>query len=256
MSESENPVVLRVNDLMVGYGGSAILKEVNFNLRKSSCLVIMGESGCGKSTLLKTMIGLLRPQLGSVNILGKDLWGDSFEPDRNLLLQIGVLFQGSALWSSMTLEENVSLPLQIFTNLSSSEIRDLVQYKLSLVGLSDFEKFYPSELSGGMRKRAGLARAMALDPQILFFDEPSAGLDPTSSRKLDELIIELKESLDLTFVVISHELPSIFSIADDSIYLGGSEFSIIDRGCPRWLLDNSTHAEVRSFLSRTNHHEL
>jgi len=212
--------------------------------------VIMGDSGCGKSTLLRHMIGLMTPARGDVLYGGESFW--DADPDQRAQFQrrFGVLFQGGALWSSMTLAENVGLPLGQFTDLSRESIREVTALKLALVGLSGFEEFYPSEISGGMRKRAGLARAMALDPDILFFDEPSAGLDPLSSRRLDELILELSESLGTTVVVVTHELASIFAIADDSIFLDAETHTMLARGDPRVLRDESDSPKVREFLTR------
>ena len=195
------------------------------------------------------MVGLLEPVQGMISISGKTLWDENSNRSK-ILNEFGVLFQGGALWSSMTIRENVALPLEIHTDLAEREIEDIVRYKLSLVGLSGFENFHPSQLSGGMKKRAGLARALALDPKILFFDEPSAGLDPITSKRLDDLITELKESLGMTFVVISHELASIFDIADDAIFLDAKSKTLLDRGSPSTLLDESAHPEVVDFLTR------
>ena len=250
MTNTPKKELIKVDNLDVGYLRKTILVGLNFAINRGECTAVIGASGCGKSTLLKTMVGLLRPLRGNVLIDGRELWCGNAEPSAELLHEMGVLFQGGALWGSMNILENVCLPLTMFTPLGKNEILDLARYKLSLVGLSGFENLYPSELSGGMRKRAGLARALSLDPSILFFDEPSAGLDPLSSRQLDELINKLKENLGITFVVITHELESIFSIADNCLFLGGDAFTVMDNGSPQHLRDNSNHAEVRSFLSR------
>ncbi|MBN38595.1 MAG: polyamine ABC transporter ATP-binding protein [Opitutae bacterium] len=248
--ETEKTPVLRVENLKLSYGDYEVLNEVSFEVRDGSCLVIMGGSGCGKSTLLKSLVGLLEPAEGEVYFDSRNLWASSMEDREEILRGFGVLFQGGALWSSMNLLENVSLPLETYTDLSESEVARVAEYKLGLVGLSGYEEFYPSQLSGGMKKRAGLARAMALDPKVLFFDEPSAGLDPLSSRRLDDLINELKESLGMTFVVVSHELASIFEIADDSIFLDAKSKTLLHQGSPASLLETSEHDHVRSFLSR------
>ena len=239
-----------VSNLSLGYGSSLVLKDVTFSVKEGDCLAIMGGSGCGKSTLLKSLIGLLTPRSGSILLKGRNLWESSIKKRKEILMSFGVLFQGGALWSSMDLVENISLPLREYTNLRNREIREIARYKLSLVGLSGYENYFPSELSGGMKKRAGLARAMALDPSILFFDEPSAGLDPITSRKLDELISELKQSLGMTFVVVTHELASIFAIADDSIFLDADQQTLLDQGKPAYLLENSMHDRIREFLKR------
>jgi len=248
--ETEKNPVLRVENLKLSYADYEVLNGVSFEVRDGSCLVIMGGSGCGKSTLLKALVGLLEPAEGEVYFDSRNLWASSMEDREEILRGFGVLFQGGALWSSMNLLENVSLPLETYTDLSESEVARVAEYKLGLVGLSGYEEFYPSQLSGGMKKRAGLARAMALDPKVLFFDEPSAGLDPLSSRRLDDLINELKESLGMTFVVVSHELASIFEIADDSIFLDAKSKTLLHQGSPASLLETSEHDHVRSFLSR------
>jgi phospholipid/cholesterol/gamma-HCH transport system ATP-binding protein len=248
--ESNHPAVLRVEKLDLAYGDFEVLQDVSFEVKNGSCLVVMGVSGCGKSTLLKSLIGLLPPKNGRVFFHSDDLWASDTKERLGILRRLGVLFQGGALWSSMNLLENVSLPLETYTDLSETEIGQIAEYKLSLVGLAGYEEFYPSQLSGGMRKRAGLARAMALDPKVLFFDEPSAGLDPLTSRRLDDLINELKESLGMTFVVVSHELASIFEIADDSVFLDATTKTLLDQGNPTWLAENSEHEHVRSFLNR------
>ena len=249
MNSVESNPIITVKNLQLAYGKHLVLKNVSFEVEQGHCLVVMGGSGCGKSTLLKSMIGLLEPIQGEICINGNMLWVDNSHGNK-IAKEFGVLFQGGALWSSMTIHENVALPLSLHTDLADKEIEELVHYKLSLVGLSGFENFYPSQLSGGMKKRAGLARALALDPRILFFDEPSAGLDPITSKRLDDLITELKESLGITFVVISHELASIFNIADDAIFLDAKLKTLLDRGTPRSLLDKSIHEEVVDFLTR------
>lgn len=250
MSDSSSmDSIISVEGLYLSYGELAVLEDVSFKVRKGTCLVVMGGSGCGKSTLLKSMVGLLEPKKGEISINGKQLWNKTSNANE-ILREFGVLFQGGALWSSMTIHENVALPLETHTDLGAEDIREIVRYKLGLVGLSGFEDFYPSQLSGGMKKRAGLARALSLDPKILFFDEPSAGLDPITSRKLDDLITELKESLGMTFVVVSHELASIFDIADDAIFLDAKTKTLIDQGLPDFLLENSKYQQVIDFLRR------
>ncbi|NLJ27243.1 MAG: ATP-binding cassette domain-containing protein [Deltaproteobacteria bacterium] len=234
----------------MAYGDYVIQRDLNFSIRRGEIFIIMGGSGCGKSTLLKHLIGLMKPARGKVFYNALSFWDCEQEERDRIMRRSGILYQSGALWSSMTLSENVALPLQEYTALSASEIQDLASFKLSLVGLAGFEEFYPSEISGGMRKRAGLARAMALDPDILFFDEPSAGLDPVSAKLLDDLILELKESLGTTIVVVSHELASIFAIGDDSVYLDAETKTMIAQGNPRDLLKESTDPKVRSFLTR------
>lgn len=241
---------ISVSDLCLTYGNFKVLDQVSFDVIKGACTIIMGGSGCGKSTLLKSLIGLLKPKAGHVLIEESDLWHASNSARQKLLRKCGVLFQGGALWSSLNILENLSLPLQTHTSLSEKEIKELACYKLSLVGLTGFEEFYPSEISGGMRKRAGIARAMILDPSIIFLDEPSAGLDPVNSRRLDDLINELKQSLGVTFVVVTHELASIFEIGDHSIFLDSSSKSSIAKGSPKDLLKNCEINEVQSFLQR------
>ena len=242
--------ILRVNNLRLAYGDYEVLKGVSFHALRGECLVVMGGSGCGKSTLLKSMVGLLEPLDGEVTVDSQNIWSLDVDVQEAVLRKFGVLFQGGALWGSMNLLENVSLPLEIYTDLNPSEIEGLARYKLNLVGLSGYSEFYPAQLSGGMKKRAGLARAMALDPDILFLDEPSAGLDPVNSHRLDNLINELKESLGITFVVVTHELASIFDIADYSIFLDGKKKTLVDQGKPADLRENSKFEEVRAFLHR------
>ncbi len=242
---------LRVSDLTMAYGDFVVMRGIDFTVRRGEIFIVMGGSGCGKSTLLRHLIGLQPPTEGSVYFDGHDLWrADPDQRDR-LLRRMGILYQSGALWSSMTLAENVALPLAGHTKLSPRDIAELVSLKLALVGLAGFEEFYPAELSGGMRKRAALARAMALDPEILFFDEPSAGLDPISARRLDDLILHLRDSLGSTVVIVTHELASILSIGTDSIFLDAETKAIVARGHPRKdLLAHSEHPAVRDFLTR------
>ena len=250
--DSTKQPVIEVRDLGLSYGNRTVLEGVSFDVTKGSCLAVMGASGCGKSTLLKGMTGLLKPVNGQVTFDGSSMWSDGQLPHDEVLSKFGVLFQGGALWSSMNLLENISLPLETFSRLNKKEIEYMASYKLSLVGLSGCEFLYPSELSGGMQKRAGLARALAMDPEILFLDEPSAGLDPINSSQLDELILELKDSLGITFVVVTHELDSIFSISDHSIFLSNQSRTILDQGKPIELLEGSRLGEVRDFLGRSS----
>lgn len=241
---------IAVRALTMRFGSFLVQRDISFEVARGSVFVIMGDSGCGKSTLLRHMVGLVQPAAGQVLYDGEDFW--AADDDRRAVLsrRFGILFQSGALWSSMTLAENVALPLAQYTRLTPADIAELVALKLALVGLRGFEDYYPSEISGGMRKRAGLARAMALDPDILFFDEPSAGLDPLSSRRLDDLILELRDSLGTTVVVVTHELASIFAIADDSIFLDAEQRTAIARGSPRNLLRDCPNAKVREFLAR------
>jgi phospholipid/cholesterol/gamma-HCH transport system ATP-binding protein len=239
-----------VKDMTMAYGDAVIQRDLTFDVAKGSVTVVMGESGCGKSTLLRHLVGLARPASGAVLRDGLDFWECGDEERARIIRSSGVLYQSGALWSSMTLAENVALPLRQFTDYPEAAIKEISEYKLSLVGLAGCGELYPSEISGGMRKRAGLARAMALDPSVLFFDEPSAGLDPLSARRLDELILELRESLGATVVIITHELASIFTIATDSIYLDAETKRMIARGDPRKLREDCPLEKVRNFLNR------
>jgi phospholipid/cholesterol/gamma-HCH transport system ATP-binding protein len=241
---------IEVRDLTMAYGDRVIQRDLSFTVDRGDVFVIMGGSGCGKSTLLRHLIGLNRPARGDVLYDGQSFWSAEPAEQERMMRRFGVLYQSGALWSSMTLAENVALPLGEYTDLPPARIRELVSLKLALVGLAGFEEFYPSEISGGMRKRAGLARAMALDPDILFFDEPSAGLDPISSHLLDQLILELRASLGATVVVVTHELASIFAIATNSIYLDTETRTIGAMGKPRDLLERSDNPRVRQFLTR------
>jgi phospholipid/cholesterol/gamma-HCH transport system ATP-binding protein len=239
-----------VRELTMAYGSFVLMRNLNFVVRRGDIFIIMGGSGCGKSTLLRHLIGLNEPATGEI-IYGDVNFTRATPADRERLLRsFGVLYQSGALWSSMTLAENVGLPLGEFTDLAPAQIREISALKLALVGLKGFEDFYPSQISGGMQKRAGLARAMALDPDVLFFDEPSAGLDPISSRLLDNLILELRANLGATIVVVTHELASIFSIANNSVFLDAESRTQIATGDPHELLANSTDPRVRKFLTR------
>jgi phospholipid/cholesterol/gamma-HCH transport system ATP-binding protein len=239
-----------VQDLTMAYGSFVIQHDLTFTVRRGDIFIIMGGSGCGKSTLLRHLIGLQTPVKGDVFYDGTSFWtADPAERER-MTRRFGVLYQSGGLWSSMTLAENVALPLEQYTALSASQIAALVSFKLALVGLAGFENYSPSELSGGMQKRAGLARAMALDPDILFFDEPSAGLDPISSRLLDDLILELRDSLGATVVIVTHELASIFAIGTNSVFLDADTKTMIASGAPKTLLAESHDPNVRRFLRR------
>lgn len=239
-----------VRKLTMAYGDFVIQRDLTFTIERSDIFIIMGGSGCGKSTLMRHLVGLKKPASGEVLIDGSSLWQVGEDARKGMMRRIGVMYQSGALWSSMTLHENVALPLQLHTTLNKREIREIVSLKLSLVGLAGFEEFHPSEISGGMQKRAGLARAMALDPEILFFDEPSAGLDPISARRLDDLILELRDSLGTTIVVVTHELASIFAIGNNSVFLDPETRTMIAQGNPKKLRDESEDAKVRLFLTR------
>jgi len=239
-----------VRDLTMAYGSFVVQRDLTFTINRGDVFIIMGGSGCGKSTLLRHIIGLKPPAKGSVFYEEVDFWQTSPQERDRIMRGIGVLYQKGALWSSMTLAENVALPLREYTGLAPAQINELVALKLALVGLAGFEEYYPSEISGGMQKRAGLARAMALDPEILFFDEPSAGLDPISARRLDELILELRESLGATVVVVTHELASIFTIGNNSVFLDPDTKTMIAAGDPKVLRDDASNPKVRTFLTR------
>lgn len=253
MTEKEAHIV--VKGVAMAYGSYVVQEKLTFTINRGDVFIIMGGSGCGKSTLMRHLIGLKAPVNGQVFYGDIDFWAaTSAEKDR-IMRNFGVLYQNSALWSSMTLGENTALPLEQYTSLTPAQIREVVSLKLSLVGLAGFEAFYPSEISGGMRKRAGIARAMALDPDILFFDEPSSGLDPISARRLDDLILELSESLGATIVVVTHELASIFAIGNNSVFLDAAGRTMIARGDPNALLLESVDPRVRSFLTRGEYPE-
>jgi phospholipid/cholesterol/gamma-HCH transport system ATP-binding protein len=239
-----------VRNLTMAFGDTVLQRDLNFTVDRGDIFVIMGGSGSGKSTLLNHLLGLLEPASGEVILAGQNLWDTDQDGRDRLLRRVGVLYQSGALWSSMTLEENVALPLGEYTDLTPNQIHELVQLKLALVGLSGFEDYFPSQISGGMRKRAGLARAIALDPEILFFDEPSAGLDPVSAQRLDDLILQLRAVLGATIVVVTHELESIFAIGDNSVFLDIEAKTQIARGDPKRLRDECDDPAVRSFLTR------
>ncbi len=243
---------IEVDKLRAGYDGDVVLQDVTFSVACGEVFFIIGGSGCGKSTLLRHLVGLNHLMAGTVKFFGQP-FTDAAQADRRALLKtFGMLFQGGALWSSLTLRENVALPLEEYTPLSKREINEIATLKLAQVGLGGFEDYFPAEISGGMRKRAGLARALALDPEIVFFDEPSAGLDPVTSRKLDELILQVRDTFGTTIVIVSHELDSIYSIADRVIMLDRAEKGIIATGTPRELAANSRDPRVSEFLRRVD----
>lgn len=249
----ENPgkdAMISVRDLTMAFGSFVVMKDLNFDVQKKDIFVIMGGSGCGKSTLLRHMIGLKEPAKGSVFYEGENFTEAEAEERRKYIKRFGVMYQSGALWSSMTLAENITMPIEENTDLSAKEIRDLAYYKLALVGLSGYEDYYPAQVSGGMNKRAGIARALALDPEILFLDEPGAGLDPLSSQRLDELILRLRDSLGSTFVIVTHELASIFAIANNSIFLDTATRTQGATGDPKELRDQTENETVRLFLNR------
>ena len=243
---------ITVTDLTMAFGSYVVMQDLTFTINTGDIFIIMGGSGCGKSTLLRHLVGLQKPAAGTVLYEGTRTGFWEMAPrERELVMRrFGMLFQSGALWSSLTLAENIALPLREYTRLSPGEINDLASLKLALVGLAGFEAYYPSEISGGMKKRAGLARVMALDPDILFFDEPSAGLDPISSRLLDDLILELRDSLGATIVVVTHELASLFAIGSNSVFLDPVSKRMIASGNPKQLLEESQDSRVRSFLTR------
>lgn len=241
---------IKVEGLEMRYGDLLIQRDLNFTINRGDVFIIMGGSGCGKSTLLKHLVGLKRPAAGQVFYGDTDFWNADDDERLALMQKTGILYQQGALWSSMTLAENIAIPLEEYTDADAATIRELASLKLALVGLAGFEDFYPSEISGGMCKRAALARAMALDPEILFFDEPSAGLDPISARLLDELILELSAALGTTVVVVTHELESIFAIGSESVFLDPETKTMIATGNPVELRDHSPDIRVRRFLTR------
>lgn len=245
-----NIPAITVQDLTVAHGSYVVQHSLNFTVNRKDVFVIMGPSGCGKSSLLRVLVGLNAPASGKICYGETDFWNASPQTRSTMLRRVGLLFQSGALWSSMTLSENIALTLERYTSLSPQDIREQAMLKLSLVGLAGFENYYPSEISGGMRKRAGLARALAMDPEMVFFDEPSAGLDPVSAALLDELILELKENLGMTVVVVTHDLDSIFAIGNNSIFLDATTHTQLAGGDPKILRDSAENQDVRRFLNR------
>ena len=251
-ANNENGIAahITVRDLTMAYGSFVVMRDLNFTINRGDVFIVMGGSGCGKSTLLRHVIGLEEPAQGEIFYGEQNLTRADPARRHEILRRVGVLFQSGALWSSMTLAENIGLLLEEYTDLGPAEIREVASLKLALVGLKGFEDYYPSEISGGMQKRAGLARAMALDPEVLFFDEPSAGLDPISSHLLDELILELRDSLGATVVIVTHEVGSILTIGNNSVFLDVDSNTMIAGGHPKELLAHSTNPKVRRFLTR------
>ena len=247
---NSGPWAIELDQVTCRYGDRTVLETVTFAVKRGEIFFIIGGSGCGKSTLLRHMIGLNQPAHGTVKYFGRDFTAATAAARQELLRTFGVLYQGGALWSSMTLRENVALPLELLTDLGRQEREEIVALKLAQVGLAGYEEFFPAEISGGMRKRAGLARALALDPGIVFFDEPSAGLDPITSLKLDELVQQIRDTLGTTIVIVSHELASIFGIADRVVMLDRGVKGVIALGDPKELRDRSADPRVREFLNR------
>ena len=248
MNKNEN--IIEVSGVTAGYGNKVVLKDIDFSVKCGEIFVIMGGSGCGKSTLLKHLIGLYRPFAGNISIFGQDIVTVSAAERKKMMQRFGVTYQDGALFGSMTLAENIALPLEEYTDNSPAEIAQIVSEKLNQVELGKFGDYFPAEISGGMRKRAGLARAMALSPALLFFDEPSAGLDPISSADLDSLMLALQRKMNTTLVIVSHELDSIYTIADRVIILNAAEQGIVAVGDPRELRENSHDSWVRQLLTR------
>jgi phospholipid/cholesterol/gamma-HCH transport system ATP-binding protein len=241
---------IEVKGLECHYEDTVVLADVTFRVRPAEIFFIIGGSGCGKTTLLRNLVGLVRPFQGEVFFNGRSFTNADSSNRRAMLKTFGMLFQSGALWTSLTLAENIALPLEEYTHLPPDEIRNIAAFKLAQVGLTGFEEHYPSEISGGMRKRAGLARALALDPSIVFFDEPSAGLDPVSARLLDELIVQIRDTFGTTIVIVSHDVDSIFGIADRAIMLDRDKRGIIAEGKPSDLVASSANPKVVEFLTR------
>jgi phospholipid/cholesterol/gamma-HCH transport system ATP-binding protein len=250
MNNDTQEDVIEVKNLSCGYGENVVLQELSFAVHSRELLFIIGGSGCGKSTLLRCLIGLLKPLRGDVLYFGQSFTHADASQRRDILKTFGVLYQNNALWSSMTLAENISLPLEEHTSLTREEREEIVALKLGQVGLSGSEELYPSELSGGMKKRAALARALALDPAVVFFDEPSAGLDPITLREMDRLILQVRDTLGTTMVIVSHQLASIFRLADRVIMLDRKAKGIVAEGAPAELAATSADPRVRDFLNQ------
>lgn len=241
---------ITVRDLTMAYGTLVVMRDLNFEIKDRDIFVIMGGSGCGKSTLLRHLIGLQEPASGAILYGSEDFTATAPADRAPFIRRFGVMYQSGALWSSLTLGENIAMPLEEGGQLPAKTVRDLVSYKLALVGLAGYEDYYPAQISGGMRKRAGIARAMALDPDILFLDEPGAGLDPLSSRRLDDLILRLRDSQGSTIVIVTHELASIFSISNNALFLDSATRTQGALGNPADLRDHSDNPAVRLFLNR------
>ncbi|WP_103027154.1 ABC transporter ATP-binding protein [Salinibacter altiplanensis] len=251
MSSPPSPPAISAEDLVLAFGSFVVMEDLTFDVESGEVFAIMGGSGSGKSTLLKHLFGQMHPSAGAIRIEGRDLWAMSADERAAMLREVGILYQADALWSTMTLAENVALPLEEHTALTAPDIDRIVSLKLALVGLRGFEDFRPHEISGGMRKRAALARAIALDPDLLFFDEPTSGLDPISARRLDDLILQLRDSLNTTVVVVSHDLESIFTIADRALYLDIETKTMTALGPPEDLRSNPPNERVYQFLTRS-----
>jgi len=247
---------IEIQDLRVGYGDKVLLQDLNFSIATGEVFVILGGSGCGKSSLLKNLFGLYQPLAGDVLIDGMNITKAQGQERQNIMTRFGVMYQQGALFGSMTLLENVRLLMEEYTQLSRPEMDLLARCKLDLVGLLPYASYMPNEISGGMQKRAAIARAIALDPKILFLDEPSAGLDPITSADLDQTILDLAKNLGITFVIVSHELASIYAIANRIIMLDKESKSIIAQGDPRVLRDSSADPRVRQFFNRVMTKEL
>lgn len=241
---------VRFEGVSVGYGDRVVQRDLDFTIGRGEIFAIMGPSGCGKSTVMRSAIGLLKPMAGRILYAQESYWDADLERQKLLMQSFGVMYQAGALWSSMSLAENIALPLTEFADLNDGQAREMASLKLALVGLAGFEEYYPAEISGGMRKRAAIARAMSLDPDTLFLDEPSAGLDPISSQLLDELIVHLRDSLGTTVVIVSHELYSILSICDNSVFLDTETSTMLASGNPQLLRDECENRQVRRFLTR------
>jgi len=255
MRGSESDPILALSEVTIAYGERIIQRSLSFEVRRGSVFAIMGGSGSGKSTLLSAMIGLLEPKSGTVTFGPENYWSAGAHERAAIARRFGVLFQGAALWSSLTVGENVALPMQMFTRMDEATIRRLVELKLALVDMDQAIDLLPAQLSGGMAKRAGLARALALDPEVLFLDEPSSGLDPVASSRLDDLILDLREATDATIVLVSHDLLSLFTVADDGVFLDAAASTAIARGSPAQLRDDCEDPRVRAFMRREHPQE-